>query len=42
MITKVKPEGIITGIKLGDLAYEGYYQHCVIKNNAKEEGILEL
>ena len=41
-LTKVKPQDIITGLKLGDLAYEGKYQQCIVKNNAKEVGELQL
>ena len=40
LLCSAKPEGIKTGLKLGDLAYEGYYSHCIVKSNAKEQGVI--
>jgi hypothetical protein len=42
MLVSVKPEGIKTGLKLGELAYEGYYENCVVKSNAKETGVIKI
>jgi hypothetical protein len=42
MLLSVKPEGIKTGLKLGELAYEGYYENCVVKSNAKETGVIKI
>jgi hypothetical protein len=41
LVAKI-PKDIKIGLKLGDLAYEGYYKHCIVKNNAKEIGELQL
>lgn len=39
-IISTEPLPIKTGNKLGDLVYEGFYNHCKIINNAKEKGEL--
>jgi hypothetical protein len=36
-ITDIKLD-VKTGEELGNLCYEGYYEHCIIKNCSKEEG----
>ena len=42
LVTKEYPKGIKTGLKLGELAFEGYYEHCVVKSNAKEIGVIKI
>ena len=37
MILSQFPKDIKTGLKLGDLAYEGYCNYIVVRNNAKEK-----
>ena len=42
MVVTKYPEGIITGNKLGELAYEGYANNCVIKNSMNMKGKFKL
>ena len=39
LVTKEYPKGIKTGLKLGELKYEGYNSFISVKSNAKEKDV---